>query len=40
MSRDVQFDEYRALWRSLNLPADQQPTQELGVKLEEPDVQV
>ena len=40
MSRDVQFDEDRALRRSLDLPAEQQPTQESGVKLEEPDVQV
>ena len=40
VSRDVQFDEDRALRRSLDLPAEQQPTQESGVKLEEPDVQV
>ena len=40
MSRDVQFDEDRALLRSLDLPTKQQPTQELGVKLDEPNVQV
>ena len=40
MSRDVQFDEDRALRRSLDLPVEQQPAQESGVKLEEPDVQV
>ena len=40
LSRDVQFDEDRALRRSLDLPAKQQPTQESGVKLEEPIVQV
>ena len=41
VSRDVQFDEdNKALRRSLDLPAEQQSTQELGVKLEEPDVQV
>ena len=40
VSRDVQFDEDRALRRSLDLPAEWQPTQESGVKLEEPDVQV
>ena len=40
MSRDVQFDEDKALQRSLDLPAEQQPTQESGVKLEDPDVQV
>ena len=40
VSKDVQFDEDRALWRSLDLLVEQQPTQELGVKLEEPDVQV
>ena len=38
VSRDVQFDEDRALRRSLDLPALQQPAQESGVKLEEPDV--
>ena len=38
VSRDVQFDEDRALRRSLDLPAEQQPAYELGVKLEEPDV--
>ena len=36
--RDVQFDEDRVLQRSLDLPAEQQPAQESGVKLEEPDV--
>ena len=40
MSRDVLFDEGRALRRSLDLPTKQQPAQELGVKLEELDVQV
>ena len=40
MSKDVHFDEDRALWRSLELPAEQQPVQESRVKLEEPDVQV
>ena len=40
MSRDVQFDEDRALHRSLGLLAEQQPSQESRVKLEEPDVQV
>ena len=40
VSRDVQFDEDRDLRRSLDLPAEQQSTQESGVKLEEPDVQV
>ena len=38
VSRDVQFDEDRALQRSLDLPAEQQKAQESGVKLEEPDV--
>ena len=40
MSTNVQFDEDRALGRSLDLSAEQQPVQETGVKLEEPDVQV
>ena len=40
VSRDVQLDEERALRRSLDLLAEQQPAQETGVKLEEPDVQV
>ena len=40
VSRDVQFDEDRALRRSLDLPAKQQLAQESRVKLEEPDVQV
>ena len=39
VNRDVQFDEDKALRRSLDLPAEQQPAQESGVKLEEPDVQ-
>ena len=38
VSRDVQFDEDRALRRSMDLLAEQQPTQDLGVKLEEPHV--
>ena len=38
MSRDVQFDEDRALWRSLDLPTEQYPTQEPRVKLEDPNV--
>ena len=38
MSRDVQFDEDRALRRSLDLPTEQQPAQQTRVKLEEPDV--
>ena len=40
MSRDVQFDEDKPLRRSPYLPAEQQPAQESGFKLEEPDVQV
>ena len=36
VSRDVQFDEDRDLWRSLDLPAEQQPSHESRVKLEEP----
>ena len=40
VSRDVQFDEDRALRRSMDLPAVQQPTQDIGIKLEELDVQV
>ena len=40
VSRDVQFDEDKALQRFLDLPTKQQPTQESGVKLEEPNVQV
>ena len=40
MSRDVQFDEDKALQRSLDLLAKQQLAQESRVKLEEPDVQV
>ena len=38
VSRDVQFNEDRALQRSLDLPAERQSAQESGVKLEEPDV--
>ena len=37
VSRDVQFDEDRAL-RSMDLLVEQQPTQDIGIKLEEPDV--
>ena len=37
--RDVQFDEDRALRRSMDLPAEEQPTLDSGVKLEEPEVQ-
>ena len=40
MSWDVQFDEDRALRRSLDLPVEKQPAQESRVKLEDPDVQV
>ena len=40
VSKDVQFDEDRALQRYLDLPAEQQPAQESGVKLKELDVQV
>ena len=40
MSKDVQFDEDKACRRYLDFPAEQQPAQESGVKLEEPDVQV
>ena len=40
VSRDVQFDEDRALRRSLDLPTEQHLAQESRVKLEEPDVQV
>ena len=40
VSRDVQFDEDRALWRSMDLPTGEQPAQNLEVKLEEPQVQV
>ena len=38
MRKDVQFDEDRALQRSMDLLAEQKPTQDSGVKLEEPDV--
>jgi len=38
VSRDVEFDEDRAVRRSLDLLVEQQPTQKSGVKLEEPDV--
>ena len=40
VSKDVQFDEDRALRRSMDSPAEQQPAQDTGIKLEEPDVQV
>ena len=40
MSRDVLFDEDRALRRSMDLPAKQHLAQVSRVKLEEPDVQV
>ena len=40
VSRDFQFDEDRALWRSLDLPAEQHLAQESGVKLEELDIEV
>ena len=40
MSRDVQFDEDRALQRSMDLPAEQQPAQVSKVTLEKPDVHV
>ena len=36
VSRDVQFDEDRALQRSMDLLAQEKLTQDLGVKLEEP----
>ena len=39
MSSSMRTGSYGGLW-SLDLPAEQQPTQELGVKLEEPNVQV
>ena len=40
VSRDVQFDEDRALRRSMDLPAEQQIAHDTGIKLEEPDVKV
>ena len=40
VSRDVQFDDDRALRRSLDLLVEQHPVQDSGVKLEEPDVHV
>ena len=40
MSRDVQFDEDKALQRSMDLPVEEQLTQVLGFKLEELEVQV
>ena len=40
VSRDVQFDDDKALRRSMDLSAEQHPTQDSGVKLEEPEVQV
>ena len=36
VSRDVQFDQDTTLQRSMDLPAQEQPTQDSGVKLEEP----
>ena len=39
VSKDVQFNEDRALQKSLDLPAEQQPAQDTGIKLEEPYVQ-
>ena len=39
VSRDVQFDEDRALRRSMDLPVEKHLTKVLGVKLEEPQVQ-
>ena len=38
VSRDVQIDEDNALRRSMDLPAKEHPTQDSGVKLEEPQV--
>ena len=38
VSKDVQFYEDKALRRSMDLPAEQQPPHKSGVKLEEPDV--
>ena len=40
VSRDVQFDEDRALRRSMDLSTEQQLAQDMGVKLEEPEVHV
>ena len=40
VSRDVQFDEDKALRRSMDSPTKQQPTQDTRIKLEELDVQV
>ena len=39
VSRDVQFDEDKALRRSMDLQAEQNPAQDTGIKLET-DVQV
>ena len=38
VNRDVMFDEERALQRSMDLPTQEQATQDSGVKLEEPQV--
>ena len=38
VSRDVQLDEGKVLRRYLDLPTEQQPARESGVKFEEPDV--
>ena len=40
VSKDVQFDEDRALWLSMELSAEKQPTQDSGVNLEDPYIQV
>ena len=40
VSKDVQFDEDRALLRSMDLPVEQQPSLDTWIKLEEPNVQV
>ena len=40
VSKDVQFDEDRALRRSMDLPTEEQPPQDSVVMLEEPQVQV
>ena len=40
VSRDVHFDEDRALRRSIDSPTKQQPAQDTSIKLEESDVQV
>ena len=38
MSRDVQFDKDKALRISMDLSAQEQPTQDSRVKLEEPEI--